>query len=97
MHSVLECPKQSMQGAQERSKFYPTRKEVWENLKVGQKEFLKVTLKHSRLKLGRSKNLSSRICAPFQIVKRSSQMAYALNLSKDWKIDNIFHARLLRR
>jgi hypothetical protein len=97
MHSVLECARQCMQGAQERSKHYADQRRSVREFEVGQKVFLKVTPKRSGLKLGRSRKLSPRFCGPFQIIKRVGQVAYALDLPKDWKIHNIFHVSLLRR
>ena len=64
---------------------------------MGQKVFWKVTPKRFGLKLGRSKNLSLTFCGPFQIIKKIGQVAYALDLPKDWKIHNVFHVSLLRR
>ena len=96
MHSILECAKQCMQGAQERSKFYADQRRSLREFEVGQKVFLKVTPKRSGLKLGRSRKLSPRFCGPFQILKRG-QVAYLLDLPKDWKIYNVFHVSLLKR
>ena len=57
---------------------------------------MKVTPKRSRLKIGRSKKLSPRFCGPFQILKKVGQVAYALDLPKDWKF-YVFHVSLLRK
>ena len=98
MHSILECAKQCMQGAQERSRFHvDQRRSVLREFEVGQKVFLNVTPKFSGFKLGRSRELSPRFCGTFQILKRVGQVAYALDLSKDRKIHNVFHVSLLRR
>ena len=96
MHSVLEYAKQCMQGALERPKFYADQRRSVREFEVGQKLFLKVTPKRSGLKLGRSRKLFPRFCGPFQICKRIVQVAYALNLTKDWKIYYVFHVSLLR-
>ena len=37
MHGILECAKQCMQGAQERSKFYADLRRSVKNLKLGRK------------------------------------------------------------
>ena len=50
---------------------------------VGQKVFLKVMPKHSRLKLGRSRLLSPRFCCPFQILKKIGQVVYVLDMPKN--------------
>ena len=39
MHSTLECAKQFMQGAQEKSKFYADQKKSVREFDVGQKVF----------------------------------------------------------
>ena len=44
-----------------------------------------------------SKKMSPRFCGPFQTLKRIGQVAHALDLPKDCKIHNVFHASLLRR
>ena len=75
----------------------PIRKKNLREFEVGQKVFWKVTPKRSGLKLGTSKKLSPRFCGPFQILKRIGQVMYALVLSKDWKIHNVFYISLLRR
>ena len=97
MHSLLECAKQCMQGAQERSKFYVDQRRSVREFEVGEKVFLKVTPKRFGLKLGRSRKLSPRFCGSFQILKRVGQVAYALDLFKDWKIHNVFYVSLLRK
>ena len=94
MHSVLECAKQFIQDAQERSKFYADQRKSVREFEVGQKVFLKVTPKRSRVKLGRLRKLSSRFCGPFQILKSIGRVAYVLDLPKDWKIHNVFHISL---
>ena len=86
-----------MQDVQKRSKFYADQRRSVREFEVGQKVFLEVTPKCSRLKLGRSKKLSFRFCGPFQIIKRIGQVAYALDLPKDRKIYNVSYESLLRR
>ena len=65
--------------------------EVW------QKIFVNITPKRSALKFGRSRKLSPRFCGIFQIFKRVGQVAYALDLPKDWKIHDVSHVSLLRK
>ena len=97
MHCVLECAKQCMQGAQEKSKFYANHKRNLREFEVGQKVFLKVTPKCSGLKHGKYKKLSPGFCSLFSNFKRIGQVAYTLDLPKNWKIHNVFHISLLRR
>ena len=82
MHSILECAKQCMQGAQEKSKFYADQRRSVREFEIGEKVFLKVSLKCSGLELVRSRKLSSRFCGLFQIIKRVGQVAYAFDLLK---------------
>lgn len=58
---------------------------------------MKVTPERSGLKLGSSRKLSPTFCGSFQICKRVGQLAYALDLSKDRTIHNVFYVSLLRR
>ena len=97
VHGILDCAKQCMQCAQERSKFYADQRRSVREFEVGQKVFLKVRPKCSGLKFGWSRKLSFRFCGPLQSIKRVGQVAYALDLPKDWKIRNIFYVSLLRR
>ena len=47
--------------------------------------------------LGKSKKLSPRFCGPFEILKRTRQVAYELELHEDWKIYNVFLMGLLKK
>lgn len=70
MHSELECAKQCMWGAQERSKCYADQIRSLRQYKVGQKVVnLKVTPKCSRLKLGRSRKLPPKFYGHFKLWK----------------------------
>ena len=65
MHSILECAKRCMQGAQERSKFYADHRRGVKEFEIGQNICLKAMPKWYRLELGRSRRLSPRFCGLF--------------------------------
>ena len=69
MHSILECAKQCMQGAQERSKFYGDQKKSIRKFEVGQKIFLKVTPNGPDLNLGSLENCPLDFAVRFKFVR----------------------------
>ena len=93
MHCILEYAKQCMQDAQEISKFYADQRRSVREFEVGQNLFLKVMPKRFGVKLWRSRIL----CGLFQILKRVGQVAYVLDLLRDWKFHNVFYIIFFKR
>ena len=97
MNEIRKSIKLTMKSAQDRAKHYANNKRVFGKFEVGDKVFLKVVLKQSRLKLGKSRKSSPRFCGSFEIVKRIGLVAYKLKLPDDWQIQYVFYVSLLRK
>ena len=56
----------------------------------------KVWLDTRNLKMNYHKKMTTKREGPFKILEKLGPVTYHLNLPKDWKIHNVFHATLLK-
>lgn len=70
MNKIKESTKLAMKNVQDQAKHYADHKRFFCEFEVSNKVFINVGINRSRLKLGKSKELSPRCFGPFENLKR---------------------------
>ena len=94
----VQVIRQRLKAASDRQNSYADLKRKDIEYEVGDKVFLKVSPWRKVLRFGKKGKLSPRFIGPYEILERSSPMAYRLALPPELaKLHDVFHMSMLRK
>ena len=97
LEQLVTKVQQNLKQVQDRQKSYANKKIKYKYYQVGDHVYLKVKAKRISLSLGRCGKLASIFCGPFEILAKRGPVEYELELPAHIRVDNVFHASLLKK
>ena len=95
---ILKVLREKLQEAQNQHKLYADRHEIERSFEVGDLVYLRLQpYRESSLTKKGAKKLKPHFYGPYKVVRKVGEVAYELELPKERKIHNVFHASNLKK